>query len=114
LWSTAAPGPAPAATLKNPTCVAIDGGGNLLIADSMNHVVRQVAAGPGIINAGSYVLGRGQLDDVDIPPPFSFENDCLARWLPVSPFHLFVADGLFIDIGVPEDFARAQDLLAGV
>jgi len=89
--------------------------GRLSVADGwVDGMVEKGAAGPGIINAGSYVLGRGQLDDVDMPPPFSFENDCLARWLPVSPFHLFVADGLFIDIGVPDDFARAQDLLAGV
>ena len=59
------------------------------------------------------MLGREQLAHLDAPPPFSFENDYLARQLPASPFHLFVADGLFIDIGVPEDFARAQDLLAG-
>lgn len=68
--------------------------------------------GPGIINAGCYVLARDQLSAVDHPMPFSFETDYLARVLPTSPFRIFVTDGLFIDIGVPEDFARAQDLLA--
>jgi D-glycero-alpha-D-manno-heptose 1-phosphate guanylyltransferase len=43
--------------------------------------------------------------------PFSFENDYLAHQLATAPLDLFVTTGLFIDIGVPEDFYRAQDLL---
>jgi D-glycero-alpha-D-manno-heptose 1-phosphate guanylyltransferase len=89
--------------------------GRLAVADGWVHgLVEKGAGGEGVINAGCYVLNRGQLADFDVPPPFSFENDYLARLLPSSPFHLFVAEGLFIDIGVPEDFARAQSLLAGV
>jgi len=88
--------------------------GRLAVADGRVHgMVEKGAAGPGIINAGTYVLGRDQLAHVEAPGAFSFENDYLARVLPTAPFQLFVADGLFIDIGVPEDFARAQDLLAG-
>jgi D-glycero-alpha-D-manno-heptose 1-phosphate guanylyltransferase len=76
-------------------------------------MVEKGVEGPGIVNAGCYVLSRSQLADFGHPPPFSFEKDYLARILPTSPFRLFVTDGLFIDIGVPQDFARAQDLLAG-
>lgn len=76
-------------------------------------MVEKGVEGPGIVNAGCYVLSRTQLSDFVRPPPFSFETDYLARILPTSPFRLFVTGGLFIDIGVPEDFARAQDLLAG-
>ena len=68
--------------------------------------------GPGIVNAGCYVLAREQLAAVDHSMPFSFEADYLAHILPTAPFHLCETSGLFIDIGVPEDFARAQDLLA--
>jgi sugar lactone lactonase YvrE len=38
-------GPGPIATLDNPTAVAYDSSGNLLIADNANRVIRSVAAG---------------------------------------------------------------------
>lgn len=70
------------------------------------------AAGPGIINAGCYCLSRDQVAEAGLAAPFSFETDFLMRRLPIRPLDLFVTAGLFIDIGVPEDFHRAQDLLA--
>ena len=76
-------------------------------------MVEKGVVGPGIVNAGCYVLAKDQLAGVDHPMPFSFETDYLARVLPTAPFRVLVTDGLFIDIGVPEEFARAQDLLAG-
>ena len=51
-------GPATSATLFGPTEVAVDGGGNLLIADTYNHRIRRVAAGTGIITT---VAGTGSL-----------------------------------------------------
>ncbi len=42
-------GPATAARLFTPTGVAMDGSGNLYIADTNNHRVRKVAAGTGVI-----------------------------------------------------------------
>jgi D-glycero-alpha-D-manno-heptose 1-phosphate guanylyltransferase len=87
--------------------------GRLAVADGwVIGLVEKGSAGPGLINAGCYVVGRDQMADVDVPPPFSFEMH-LARLLNVSPFHLFVTDGMFIDIGVPDDYFRAQELLAG-
>ena len=87
--------------------------GRLAVTDGwITGLVEKGAAGPGVINAGCYVLNRTQLADLKLSLPFSFENDYLAVHLPASPFHLFTTDGMFIDIGVPEDFARAQDLLA--
>jgi D-glycero-alpha-D-manno-heptose 1-phosphate guanylyltransferase len=88
--------------------------GRLAVTDGWVHgLVEKGAAGPGLINAGCYLLNRGQLAELAVQPPFSFENDYLARQLPAAPFHLLLTDGLFIDIGVPEDFAHAQKLLAG-
>ncbi|HEY6007873.1 MAG TPA: hypothetical protein VIU40_06070, partial [Geobacteraceae bacterium] len=58
-------GPATAAMLKEPRGVAVDGAGNLYIADTTNGRIRKVAAGTGIITtvAGTgnqtYVLGDG-------------------------------------------------------
>ncbi len=49
-------GPAAGAVLNTPYGVAVDGAGNLFIADTSNQVIRQVAAGTGII---STVVGNG-------------------------------------------------------
>lgn len=64
--------------------------------------------GPGLINAGCYVLGRGQLDTFEIGTSFSLEIGFLAPAVARGEFDVFVTRGKFIDIGVPEDFLRAQ------
>lgn len=69
-------------------------------------------AGPGLINAGCYVFRRGQLDGFPLNRRFSLEADFLAAAMARGDFDVFVTTGQFIDIGVPEDFARAQNTLA--
>lgn len=69
--------------------------------------------GPGVINAGCYVFNRGQLDVCPADTPFSIETDYFTRVIGRTPFDLFVTSGYFIDIGVPEDYYRAQRELAG-
>ena len=51
-------GPATSAQLSNPTSVAVDGSGNLYIADSFTNVVRKVTAATGLI---ATVAGNGTL-----------------------------------------------------
>lgn len=68
--------------------------------------------GPSIINAGAYLLKRTQLDEYKINQPFSFEYDYLTHAVKSSPFHIFITHGQFIDIGIPEDYMRAQTTLA--
>lgn len=70
--------------------------------------------GPGLINAGCYVLPTGILSDFPLGEPFSLEADFLAKSVAEQRFDLFVTNGHFIDIGVPEDYVRAQTELAGV
>jgi D-glycero-alpha-D-manno-heptose 1-phosphate guanylyltransferase len=70
------------------------------------------SAGPGLINAGLYVLPRDVLDSFSGAENFSFENDFLAQKVTESRFDVFVTRGYFIDIGVPEDYFRAQTELA--
>jgi len=87
--------------------------GRLIVEDGLAWAMSEKGTGgPGIINAGCYVLNRNQMTDARLEAPFSFETDFLMRHLPIAPLDLFITDGLFIDIGVPEDFHRAQDLLA--
>lgn len=68
--------------------------------------------GPGVINAGCYVLNSGQLDAYAPGAPFSLETDYLAKAIARERFDLFMSRGRFIDIGIPEDLERAQRELA--
>jgi len=70
--------------------------------------------GPGLINAGCYVLPTNILDGFAYGQPFSLEADFLARAVGAQRFDVFVSRDRFIDIGVPEDYARAQTELAGL
>ena len=66
------------------------------------------ACAEGLINGGVYAVDRSQLDLGLYPKRFSFEQDVLD---PLSDLNLVagrVQDGYFIDIGIPEDYARAQ------
>lgn len=71
-------------------------------------------AGAGLINAGCYVLPVDGLDDFSLGQPFSLETDFLAKAVMTHRFDLFVTNGHFIDIGVPDDYSRAQTELCRV
>ena len=64
-------------------------------------------AGPGLINAGVYLFNRDTLPS-NVPQRFSLETDFLSPCLEALAPLAFDADGYFIDIGVPEDYQRAQ------
>jgi D-glycero-alpha-D-manno-heptose 1-phosphate guanylyltransferase len=70
-------------------------------------------AGPGLINAGVYVLSARLFAGYIAPPAFSFEREFLAPHLAALAPAAHVADGYFIDIGVPDDYRRAAAELAG-
>ena len=71
-------------------------------------------AGPGLVNAGCYVFNTNQFDGYEVGSSFSLETDFLAPLVEHTAVALHVASGLFIDIGVPSDYLRAQDMLAGL
>ncbi len=64
--------------------------------------------GEGLINAGCYVLPRNALDSFTENKPFSLELDYLSKSVGTMKISTFVSHGYFIDIGVPEDYKRAQ------
>ena len=66
------------------------------------------SSGPGLINAGTYLLHRRVFDGWDLPPAFSLESDFLAPFVHRLQIAAFSTDGWFIDIGVPADYERAQ------
>jgi NDP-sugar pyrophosphorylase family protein len=61
---------------------------------------------PGLINAGIYVIDRDLLRHIS-DGPGSLERDVFPKWLERNIF-AFESAGVFIDIGTPEDYAKAQ------
>lgn len=70
--------------------------------------------GAGLVNAGCYVFPTTIFSDVNLGEAFSLENDFLTEAVKCNKFKVFVSRGYFIDIGVPEDYNRAQVELPGV
>ena len=68
-------------------------------------------AGPWLINAGCYVMATDALARFPLNQPFSIETDYLVPEVTSETVDVFVTEGMFIDIGIPEDYARAQTLL---
>ncbi len=61
---------------------------------------------PGLVNAGVYVFNRAVLDHIP-EGSSSLERDVFPRLLDQGVYAL-EQQGIFIDIGTPEDYARAQ------
>ena len=62
----------------------------------------------GLINGGVYALNvKGFLQE-DLPVKFSFEKDYLEAFADKKKFHGIVQYQYFVDIGIPEDYERAQ------
>lgn len=69
-------------------------------------------AGPGLINVGSYVLSKYSLDAFLLGQVFSLEKDFFCKQSVLDKLKVFLTEGRFIDIGVPEDYFLAQKMLA--
>ena len=66
----------------------------------------------GLINGGLYMLKKEKFLGRSFPEKFSFEKDYLEKYADDGGFFGSIQDEYFIDIGVPEDYARAQSDLA--
>jgi D-glycero-alpha-D-manno-heptose 1-phosphate guanylyltransferase len=66
----------------------------------------------GFINCGVYLFAADLLASAGMPEKFSFERDFLEPNVAALAPLAFEASGYFIDIGIPEDYARAQRDLA--
>lgn len=86
--------------------MTVDGG-------TVTGFLEKSSSGPGLINAGCYILPVDILNAYPASKAFSLEGDFLASAVGRRRFEVFETHGLFIDIGVPEDYSRAQTLLIG-
>lgn len=66
----------------------------------------------GFINGGVYDIAKDSLNSC--PDVFSIEKDYFPVLAAEQKVYAFQDEGCFIDIGIPEDYALAQTLLAGV
>lgn len=62
----------------------------------------------GMINGGVYTLNVESLLSKPFPEKFSFEKDYLEKEYTNGQLYGIAQPGYFIDIGIPEDFQRAQ------
>lgn len=62
----------------------------------------------GLINGGVYAIDRGRLDLGSLPERFSFEKEVLEPGAAIGEIGGWVSDAYFIDIGIPEDYQKAQ------
>ena len=65
----------------------------------------------GLINGGVYALNVERFMQEDLPQKFSFEKDYLEAYFAKRKMFGIIQDEYFIDIGIPEDFERAQEEL---
>jgi D-glycero-alpha-D-manno-heptose 1-phosphate guanylyltransferase len=63
--------------------------------------------GAGLINAGVYLIKPDLFANFSLPQAFSFEKDFMVPSLLNINAQAFIANDYFIDIGIPEDYARA-------
>ena len=65
-----------------------------------------------LINGGIYVLNKNRFLTEGLPDKHSFEKDYLEQFIGKRKIFGQIQDRYFIDIGIPEDFERAQTELA--
>ena len=68
----------------------------------------------GLINGGIYIINKEAFLAKKLPERFSFEKEYLEQFTKEQKFYGFESEGYFIDIGVPDDYARAQEELGRI
>jgi D-glycero-alpha-D-manno-heptose 1-phosphate guanylyltransferase len=69
-------------------------------------------AGPGWINAGMYLLSADLVRGIEADRPVSLEREVIPRLVADGLFG-YHCPGPFIDIGIPEEYERAQQFFSG-
>jgi len=63
---------------------------------------------PGLINGGIYLIKSKYFRSLNLPGKFSLEKDMFAKMLDPELYKAQVFSEYFLDIGIPEDYDRAQ------
>ena len=83
-----------------------------LVGNTITEFREKQYCNDGLINGGIYCisLDSGLFDG--LPDTFSFEKEIMEPGAEKGLVSGFVYDSTFIDIGIPEDFERAQEILS--
>ena len=65
--------------------------------------------GSGHINGGVYLIRKEFFLNAGLPDKFSIEHDCFEKLYNSVKIFGCISRGYFLDIGIPEDYYRAQD-----
>lgn len=68
-------------------------------------------AGPGLVNAGVYLVPRALLDALPARRPLSLEREVFPAWVTAPGLWGWPSGGRLLDIGLPESYARAAEFL---
>jgi D-glycero-alpha-D-manno-heptose 1-phosphate guanylyltransferase len=69
-------------------------------------------SGPGLINAGIYIINKSLIRTIPSGKPYSLERDLFPK-LAGGELFGFCTAGKFIDIGTPESYSNAEQFFAG-
>jgi len=73
---------------------------------------KEVGLKLGLINGGVYWFNMKTFNDLPSVDKFSFESDFLEKKVNQLKMGGYIDGGLFIDIGIPTDYERAQSIFA--
>jgi D-glycero-alpha-D-manno-heptose 1-phosphate guanylyltransferase len=65
----------------------------------------------GFINGGIYLINKKVFEQIPTEQKFSIEVDFFQKYSEILKIIPFISNGYFIDIGVPDDYKRAQNEL---
>ncbi len=63
----------------------------------------------GYINGGIYLIRKNLISQFDLNDKFSLEKDFFEKYIGTLSIDAFCSDDYFIDIGIPEDYFKAQE-----
>jgi D-glycero-alpha-D-manno-heptose 1-phosphate guanylyltransferase len=86
--------------------------GSVECRDNMIHKFNEKKfCSEGLVNGGIYLISRHLLESGNFPDVFSLEKDLLEKEAGSGMLKCQVFNAPFIDIGIPEDYLKAQTLL---
>jgi len=65
----------------------------------------------GLINGGVYLIRKNIFNGFSLTETFSFEIDFLQKYFTKMVCYGYISTGEFIDIGIPEDYSLAKEVL---
>jgi len=84
--------------------------GSVTVSDErVSGFVEKGKVGNGLINAGVYIVDPKVFETFGLSGRFGLEDDLMQRHCEELSPRAFLTDAYFIDIGIPEDFDRAQN-----